>query len=204
MTKAHAGQPNCPFCFVPFVNYPTLRKHCENINGEMKQRKQKEKLPEGRKGPCRNFNNGQGHCSPRFGKCLYDHSIIPDNKREVCFHKEACSYKPHCIFLHPEGQGEDIWLQNKRKTSKVCRFTENGNTCMRSYCSFFHPTSRNNSFFHWDQASRFPLIEREGVMTSTKNIPMMPMRVPVIVKNNLMSRKQFPDLSHSMKEMSLD
>ena len=227
MTKVHAGQPNCPFCFVAFENYPSLRKHCEDNHGERSSDKKKETVPEGkkenipegrsendpvdrkanpsgRKGPCRFFNNGQGQCSPRFGTCQYDHSVIPDSERELCFPKQSCTYKPYCIFLHPEGQGEDVWQQNMRKVARVCRFTQNGNTCMRSYCTFYHPISLNTSSFHWDHASKPPLKETDERMTSTKNIPIIPIRIPVIVKNNLKSRKEFPELSQSLKGMSLD
>ena len=58
--------------------------------------------------------------------------MIPDNEREVCFHKESCTFKPHCIFFHPEGQGDDGWKQDRRNPAKLCRYTENGGTCMRS------------------------------------------------------------------------
>ena len=69
--------------------------------------------------------------------CNFDHTIIPENERELCFHKNACTYKPHCIFLHPEGQVTEGWQQNDRKVSRVCRLVVNGGSCSRSVCKFF-------------------------------------------------------------------
>ena len=43
--------------------------------------------------PCRYFQYGSGRCSPRSGECRYDHTVVPDNERELCFHKEACTFK---------------------------------------------------------------------------------------------------------------
>ena len=36
ITTAHAGQPNCPFSFLGFKDYLSLRKHCENSHTEKK------------------------------------------------------------------------------------------------------------------------------------------------------------------------
>ena len=107
MGKVHAGQPICPFCYISCDDYPSLRKHCESRHKEIRSEKVKN-IPEGRKRPCRFFRNGEGWCSPRTGTCEFDHTIIPDHERELCFHKQACTYKPYCIFNHPEGQG-DKW-----------------------------------------------------------------------------------------------
>ena len=60
MTKVHAGQPNCHFCFMGFRDYFTLKKDCENAHKENKSGNQPKKLPEGRKRPCRFFKNGKG------------------------------------------------------------------------------------------------------------------------------------------------
>ena len=120
MTKAHSGQPNCPFCFVGFKDYLSLRKHCENIHKDVKKKEVKPVSSAGKKKPCRFFNNGQGVCSPRSGVCDYDHSVIPFQEREECFHKNTCKYKPFCIFFHPEGQGEGIWEQNRSKPAQIC------------------------------------------------------------------------------------
>ena len=207
ITKAHAGQPTCPFCFVGFRDYPSIRKHCETSHIELRVQEDKKRrnVPEGRKRPCRYFRNGRGHCQPRSGTCEFDHTIISDGEREICFHKEACRYKPYCIFLHPEGQGDNGWQINRSKVSKICRFAEQGEQCMRTVCNFYHPDVRNTNLgFHWDQYRKPPLEESQEMMTSTGKIPSMPVRIPVIVRNNLLSRKEFPDLSQKLKGMSLD
>ena len=148
--------------------------------------------------PCRYFNNGQGKCSPKSGACQFDHTIIPFNEREQCFHKQACQYKPNCIFFHPEGQGEEVWELNKRKASQICHYAGIGELCLRLICSFFHPPRRNTDLgFQWGQP-------REPPMTPTKNSQTTPMRIPVIVRNNLMSRKDFPELSQNLEGLSLD
>ena len=115
MTKVHSGQPNCPFCFLPFQEYAALRKHCRAIHEESShnsnERKLKgqsgrivrEDLPEGgrKRRPCRYFRNGEGKCTPNRGSCDFDHSIIPFSEREECFHKQKCHFKPFCIFVSP-------------------------------------------------------------------------------------------------------
>ena len=143
-----------------------------------------------------------------------DHAVVPDNERELCFHKQACTYKPYCIFFHPEGQGEERrWKQNTNKIAKICRYAEQGETCMRSVCTFYHPASRNNFptsrnsnnvGFHWDQFREPPLSATGERMTSTRNVPSLPVRIPVIVRSNLKSRQEFPYLSRSLKGLSLD
>ena len=40
MTKVHSGQPICPFCFIAFKNYSTLRKHCETVHRELKKKEE--------------------------------------------------------------------------------------------------------------------------------------------------------------------
>ena len=132
MTNVHSGLPNCPFCFLAFKDYSSLRKHCRTVHAETRNNqtermeniqtggRARDNIPEGRKNirPCRYFQNGEGKCAPKNGKC--DHSIIPFNEREVCFHNQNCQYKPFCIFYHPEGQREGDWQTNFKKT-KICR-----------------------------------------------------------------------------------
>ena len=67
------------------------------------------------KKPCRYFKNGEGNCSPKNGRCDFDHTIIPFSERQQCFNKQSCRYKPFCIFYHPEGQDEDGFQANVRK-----------------------------------------------------------------------------------------
>ena len=113
VSKAHAGgQPTCPFCFIGCKDFPSLRKHCADYHKEVNSGRKISSVPEGRKRPCRFFRNGLGKCMPRSGNCMFDHTIIPDHERELCFHKHACTYKPYCIFFHPEGQEEEEWLTN--------------------------------------------------------------------------------------------
>ena len=207
LTKAHAGQPTCPFCFICFSDYPSIRKHCEIKHREMNNNKKDTKGSEGRKRPCRYFQNGEGQCLPRSGVCLYDHTVIPNNERVACFHKEACTYKPYCIFVHPEGQGEDAWMFQKRKSAKICRYVENGETCLRSACNFFHPaihpasfpSMRNVSGFQWEQNKEPPLVE-EPVLV---NIPKLPKRVSVIVRNSR-TTEDIQEVNQSLKKMNLN
>ena len=84
MERVHSGQLLCPFCFICCDDYPSLRKHCETRHKEMKKEKEKN-VSDGKKKPCRYFRNGEGVCSPRSGKCDYNHAIIPDEERELCF-----------------------------------------------------------------------------------------------------------------------
>ena len=143
-------------------------------------------FPGGWEKPCRFFRNGQGVCSPRSGSCSYDHTVIPDAEREQCYHKNACSYKPYCIFFHPEGQGEDSWQTSQRKVAKICRYVENGGSCNRSFCSFFHPSVASVAqSFQWDQDRKPPLYEMRMTFSSLTDIPMLPMRIPVVVMNKL-------------------
>ena len=100
--------------------------------------------------PCRYFQYGSGRCSPRSGECRYDHTVVPDNERELCFHKEACKFKPHCIYFQPEGQENSLW-EEVRKSSKICCYTVNGQTCWRSVCSYVQTTRGNNLGFHWER-----------------------------------------------------
>ena len=174
MTRIHTG-PNCPFCFLPFSNYSELRKHCLEAHDENKQGNTRIYNNVNMSGnwkakkPCRYFKNGEGNCSPRNGTvCEFDHSIIPFSERQECFHKQACRYKPYCIFYHPEGQKTENWQTNKKKVSKVCHNYQQGLACTRSECTFYHPVVRNYQDFQWDQLKKPPKMTR----------------VPVIVKNN--------------------
>ena len=180
ISKAHAGQPICPFCFIGFQSFALLRKHCESSHKELRNDNNQQRHPEPRKRPCRFFKNGQGDCRPRSGVCLFDHSVIPDNEREGCFHKESCTFEPHCIFFHPEGQVDDGWKQDRRNPAKLCHYTENGRTCMRSVCSFFHPPRVSSSVFHWEQTMKPPLRNMEEIA---------PVRIPVIVRNRMTNNK---------------
>ena len=74
---------------------------------------------------------------------------------------------------------------------------------MHDVSSFYHPAVRNNLGFHWAQQRKPPLRDVE-IMISTEKIPSVPVRIPVIVRNNLQSRKKFPELSQSLKGLSLD
>ena len=203
VTKAHSGQPTCPFCFVAFKDYTSVRKHCEGNHKELRNDVQRSRnIPGGWKKPCRFFNNGEGQCTPRSGSCNYDHTVIPDNEREICFHKEKCSYKPYCIFFHPEGQGRVDFMFQKRGSSKICRFEESGIRCPRSVCSFFHPSShpsmRNSGGFQWDQERQPPPMKEQ----ETESIKILPKRVPVIVKRA--AKESLQDLNQSLKKMNLN
>ena len=205
IVKAHVGQPTCPFCFNGFKDYMTLRKHCETSHYEKKAGKSQTIIPEGRKRPCRYFRNGEGNCSPPSGSCDFDHSVVPNSERQLCFHKQACRYKPNCIFYHPEGQGEDAWQQYRSKVAKICRFAEQGVACMRSVCNFFHPSNMNNLGFPWELHRQPPQpVQKEEEIPSTKNNQGTGMRIPVIVKNFLMKKQDFPELSVRMEGMALD
>ena len=205
MVTVHSGQPNCPFCFSAFEDYSALRKHCEAAHKEINCHNVKSD----KRRPCRYFKNGTGHCKPRSGTCQYDHTIIPENERELCFHKEACSYKPNCIFFHPEGQDDDLWEQNKRKTARICRFAENGQICMRAYCNFYHPSVRNSSGFHWNQPTKPPQIlrretEKPTVQMRETVIPTLPMRIPVIVRRKENVKSKIQELNQSLVGMALN
>ena len=192
MIKIHTG-PNCPFCFLPFNGYGELRKHCTDVHDETKTRINKVKETSENwksKKPCRYFKNGEGNCVPRNGKeCGFNHNIIPFAERQECFHRQSCKYKPYCIFYHPEGQNVDIRQRNTQKISKVCLFSQQGLDCMKSECSYYHPTIRNQGF-QWEQLKKPPIIENQILTT----------RVPVIVKNKTPLNK----LSLSLRGLELD
>ena len=183
MTKIHTG-PNCPFCFLPFDGYAALRKHCTQIHSEVKDDKpnknretlhlmqnKSNKLENWKsKKPCRFYRNGEGNCIPRNGKeCEFSHSVIPFSERQECYHKQACKYKPYCIFFHPEGQKVENWQKNTRNVLKICHYNQQGLACMRSECSFYHPLVRNNQGFHWDQLKKPPLVTNPTLMMKNKN-----------------------------------
>ena len=159
-----------------FIDYPALRQHCSVAHKEEISRRDERDLPKGWMKPCRFFRNGEGFCNPRSGSCQYDHTIIPDNEREPCFHKQKCSYKPYCIFYHPEGQDADVW-QSSRKVAKVCHYIQNGEVCIRTHFNFFHPSVvTEEQDFQRDQVRKPPLVE--PAMTSTmESIPRLPRRI---------------------------
>ena len=41
MLKAHAGRPNCPFCFIGFKDYSSLRKHVGAVHKEIQANEEK-------------------------------------------------------------------------------------------------------------------------------------------------------------------
>ena len=180
MTMIHTG-PNCPFCFLPFDDYASLRKHCTQAHEEPKNKLENSKF----KKPCRFFRNGEGNCSPRNGEeCLFSHSIIPFSERQECFHKQSCKFKPFCIFYHPEGQNEENWQKSTHKISKICHSSQQGFVCMRSVCRYYHPTVANQDF----------------QLEQLKKPPIMVNRVPVIVKN----KNPLKNLNQSLKSMDLN
>ena len=61
----------------------------------------------------------------------------------------------------------------------------------------------NMSGFQSDQVKKPPLIEEEW-NNSLKDIPLIPRRVPVIVKNKLSSKEEFPDLNQRVKDLNLE
>ena len=217
VSKVHANQPTCPFCFKAMDSYTAVRKHCETNHTEVNNQS-KFKKRDGMKKPCRFFRNGTGQCSPPSGVCDYDHSIIPDSERELCHHKRACSYKPRCIFFHPEGQENEEWKQ-MRNPSKICHYSLNGGTCMRSVCNFFHPASineevelpawRNTSVFHPETLKKPPLLvqrkeEFRTAMDSLNKIPNLSPRISVIVKNPKKQVDQMKVLSQSLHVIKLN
>ena len=205
MLKAHAGHPTCPFCYHGFKDLASVRKHCAIAHKEVKNNKNEVNSPEGWKRPCRFFRNGSGKCTPRSGSCQFDHTVVPDNERELCFHKNACTYKPYCIFFHPEGQGEDLWQTNQRKIARICRYVENGGQCNRSFCKFFHPSVNSDVLgFQWEQLRKPPIVEDLDMISPMKNIPLLPKRIPVIVRNKMTSKEELVDLNQGLKKMNLD
>ena len=82
--------------------------------------------------PFRYCNNDLGQCLPRSGSCSFDHSEISFIERQLCLFKQKCKFKPHCIYFHPECQGEEIWEQNKAKAAKICHFAGRGEICVDS------------------------------------------------------------------------
>ena len=214
ISKVHASQPTCPFCFKAFKTYSEVRRHCENNHSESKNNGDSRRKM-AKKKPCRYYRNGEGNCSPPSGFCSFDHSIIPDNQRELCRHKQACKYKPYCIFLHPEGQLEQEWQPVRKNPARICVFSVNGGTCMKSICNFFHPTAQRSyepimksSDFHQQSVKEPPLYpqSQEGSVSrmSIDNLPLLPMRVPVIVRNKQsVTDSMMKSLSQNMKEAKI-
>ena len=105
-----------------------------------------------------------------------------------------------------------------KNPSKVCHFTLNGGTCMRSVCNFFHPASmndqvelpawRNTSVFHPESLKKPPLgaqrkEELPTPMDSLSKIPNLSPRVSVIVRNQKKKVDQMKDLSQSLHVIKL-
>ena len=178
MTRGHVDKPRCPFCYEIFDDIPSIMKHCaiqhrENFANE----KESEKISTIRKRPCRYFRNGEGKCLPPPGSCEYNHIIVPESERELCFHKQACKFKPNCIFLHPEGQQKGEWQINTNKVAKMCHYSQQGKPCLRFVCNFYHSPSGQNLDFHWDQRIEPPLVDLTGRTTSTMNFKKVPNRI---------------------------
>ena len=205
MSNVHANLPTCPFCLKVFNSYSEVRKHCETKHSEGNKIEQPKNI---KKKPCRYFRNGTGRCQPPSGMCSFDHSIIPDNERELCHHKQDCRYKPYCIFLHPEGQLEQKWQPVRKNAARICVFTVNGGTCTRQVCHFFHPSVQDEQIsmsrlgFHKQSLKKPPLIPQQNM--SLTSIPLLPMRVPVIVWNKKDSTDTMVrNLSQKLEETSL-
>ena len=209
------NQPTCPFCFKAMDSYAAVRKHFEAYHTEVKY-DSKLKKKDGIKRPCRFFRNGTGQCSPPSGVCDYDHTIIPDSERELCHHKRACSYKPRCIFFHPEGQDNEESKQMKNPL-KICRSTLNGGTCMRYVCQFFHPANmndsvelpprRNTSGFHPESLKKPPFgaHRTNGILTIEETMSKIPNLSPRVSVRNLKKQPtQMKDLSQSLGMMKLN
>ena len=110
MTKVHSGQPNCPFCFIAFKNYPTLR-NCPQRTKEEKRGAYNSSW--GKKKPCRYYNNGQGQCLARSGSCSFDHSVILFSERQLCFQKQDCKLSDTVYFFSIQK------VRVKRSLSKI-------------------------------------------------------------------------------------
>ena len=211
VTKAHANQPTCPFCFKAFKSYTEVRKHCEQNHVETSNTVES-KVTKSRTKPCRYFRNGSGTCSPPSGVCNFDHSIIPDHERELCFHKQACKYKPYCIFLHPEGQAEQ-WQPVRKHQARICIFSVNGGICKKVVCNFFHPPPgagsvfSNNLGFHQENIKEPPLktqVQIPPEIIEMESFPLLPKRVPVIVKNtHKQTEIMMKILSQKLKETKI-
>ena len=211
ITKAHANQPTCPFCFLAFESYSEVRKHCEYKHIEKSQTEEPMRK-KSRTKPCRFFRNGSGTCSPPSGVCNFDHSIIPDHERELCFHKQACKYKPYCIFLHPEGQDEQ-WQPVRKHQARICIFSVNGGICKKVVCNFFHPPPgagsvfSNNLGFHQENIKEPPLETQVQIPPESiemESFPLLPKRVPVIVKNTQKQTEiMIKSLSQKLKETKI-
>jgi hypothetical protein len=81
-------------------------------------------------------------------------------------------------LIHPEGQGEEGREVNKMKASVIC-----------------HAAST------WKEYSIGAFTVGEYGKDEHQTTPV---RIPVIVINNLMSRKHFPQLSQNLEGLSLD
>jgi hypothetical protein len=90
---------------------------------------------------------------------------------------------------------------------------------MRSVCYFFHPTLRNDavghpamrntSVFHPESIKKPPLdTQKDSWITVTNitmsNIPILPMRVSVIVRNMKKKSDTVQKLSQSLKVMNIN
>ena len=217
ITNVHANHPTCPFCFNAFNSYAEVRKHCEQKHAEIRNT-EVSKVNKSRIKPCRFFRNGTGICSPPSGVCNFDHSIIPDNERQLCHHKEACKYKPYCIFLHPEGQPEQKWQPVRKHPARICVFTVNGGICRKVVCHFYHPTPAamnselesvtNNLGFQSENIKEPPLETQARIIPpeiiEMESFPLLPKRVPVIVKNTqIQTEVMIKSLSQKLKETKI-
>ena len=203
VNKVHGNNSTCKFCYKTFKSEETLKQHSQiyHREGIIKKR------------PCRFFRNGSRKCNPMLGKCQYDHTIVPDDALEFCRHKQACKYKPFCIFRHPDGQTENDWQKVTKNSAKICKFTVNGETCPRLMCNFLHPVGNNApiidltnaySIFQAEQLKEPPLMEtaKSLPMMTLKEISLLSKRVPVIVRNVKIST-QMTELSKCLQKTNI-
>ena len=206
IVEAHVGQPTCPFCYIATRDYPSLRRHCENKHKEGGDKPDNPKTTQNiirKPKPCRFFKNGEGTCNPKSGKCSFDHSFIPFNQRELCRHKHQCTYKPYCIFYHPEDK-ENL----KNEPSKTCKFSSQGVDCNRNNCMYVHPTNSGLGF-HWEQLREPPPKSNWTDSSQTMMTSTWIERVPVIVMNKRRmqmeeEKEETLSLTRSIKDLGLN
>ena len=206
----HGKNPTCPFCLVEFKSYADVRKHCQETHNTVTAKSEPSRKI-GSQRPCRFFQYGNGQCTPPSGVCHYSHDVVPENERQRCRHKEACVFKPHCVFFHPEGQRNEGWSQS-RKSIKICFSAQKGLPCYRSVCLYAHPYVRNPmgiaQDFHQSAQKKPPLnVSVEEIMSveglSIDNFPMLTPRVSVIVRNPVPKSSTMKDLVQNLKVVKI-
>ena len=187
-----------------------MRNHCNETHKTVSPKS--ERNGESRiKRPCRFFQYGNGKCNPPSGVCHYSHDIVPENERQLCRHREACVFKPHCVFFHPEGQRNEEWSQ-RRKSIKICFSAQKGIPCYKPVCLYAHPYVGNpmgvNQDFHQTVQKEPPLnVSVEEIMSvgglSIDNFPMLHPRVSVIVRNPVPVSSTMKDLVQNLKVVKI-